>query len=503
MIGCFLSCFVATLLKYFYKGREIENKSRASMSFDSKKEVCASVEKRNAIGLWVKKVVVFKDFHLSLADSEEKKSTPSVRFLPTTISRPDESNCVVFGGKNEELQVRFLDSKSAEAFVGSVQAAMSAAANKQKAKSLPVIDPRNGLKFVDVPAEFASKFANLEKSVLYWFANVKKFGTPSTFTRKMTIEERVGFCSDKAFYMTKQNSEITRCIKIGKIEKLSTNVDVTGNPNDEFFVNIHMNSPDYDLCFSSPQLESLLHCFEAVFAQIHCGKKLPVARVKSLSDVDLKLERPSNFSQTMVVPTSKEQLRKALEEFEKKNGIKFTKTGSAEARRSETASVTSQQAPPPEEPSQSDPLGCFLNAVGCGKYFIPLYKQNVDFDILECMDETDLRTYGISSNQDIQAILKGIQDESLMSSVRTTVSQARSGWAKMTPADPRPAAGAVPTSQAPGETLQQKSSEINLDSDDDVLEVKPQFQVVLDSDDDLDLPPPHQKIAVILDDDDI
>lgn len=469
------------------------------MIFEPKKEYVVAVEKRNTIGLWTRKVLVFKDLVIGLCDSEKDKKSLVAKFVVSAaVQSADDNAIVTFSGTRDELVVRFSSASDADSWVRLCTAALALLRQTRARFGLPVVDPRNGLRFCEVPQEYSAKFVSLEKSVLYWFSPVKKFGTPSKFTRKHSTEERVGFCSDKAFYLTKPNSEITRCIRLSKIKFVTTNSDTS---NEEKFLAIHVHEPDYDLCFSAPTCEQLIHCIAELIA--HSGQTLIVKHAKSVGEVsDLRLERPTGYTMTLLVPTAKDQLKKALDEYAKKHGIRFTDNGVQAKPVSDSpggvcgsdcgnGSFTADH-------NAADPMACFLRLLGCSRYFMSLYKQNVDMDILECMDETDLRTYGISDDAHIKLILGAVQDATLREKVRLEVSQGRSTWSS--------SAIAVPRLSSPLSTVVQQKVELDL-SDDDIIVEKTSpagvLPIALDSDDDLDMPPKPVKPVIVLDDDDL
>jgi hypothetical protein len=214
-----------------------------------------------------------------------------------------------------------------------------------------------------------------------------------------------------------------------------------------------------------------------------------------MSEADLQLERPSNFTMTMVLPTTKEQLKKALIDFGKKHQISFSAEGiSARVERSdeEPASETKSCGGTPPNRMITDSLECFLASVGCRSRFTQLYTQNVDLDILECMDETDLRTYGITDVEEISRILCGLKDADLMAKVCGDVGMARRDWSSPQKLFDQPNQATAPRPQIILESDDEsdapapKKVEIVLDSDEDELEVgvvRPAVAAMLDDDD--------------------
>ncbi|CUG87864.1 Hypothetical protein, putative [Bodo saltans] len=456
------------------------------MDFVPKKEFTFYVEKKNAIGLWVKKFCVVKDNVLTIYDSEKERGGNAVaRVVFTSVNKVDDS-ILEFKSSKEALALRICE--DGDAMYGICHSA--AAFKRQKIASL-VVDPRFGLQLIDVPQEYISKFANLDKAVLYWFSVVKKFGSPSKFTGKMSVEDRISFCGDKAFYVTKGNGEVTRCVKIQKLKQIVTNV---GLPNvEEQFVVLKFASPEYDVCIASPTLQILISSLQAISYSLN-GVQVDLRLCGQLVDAELQLERPSNFSMTMVLPTTKEQLKKALIDFGKKHQISFSAEGiSARVDHSDPRDAAKEERSnsTPSSKTITDPLESFLTAVGCHSRFTLLYSQNVDLDILECMDETDLRTYGITDVDHISRILDGLRNGDLMAKVCDDVGIARKDWSS-----PRKHIVADQPSLP-------RRPQIILDSDEESDVAPPRkVEIVLDSDED-DVVGERPTAAVILDDDDL
>ncbi len=296
------------------------------------------------------------------------------------------------------------------------------------------------------------------------------------------LEERVAFVSDKAFYLTKPNSEVTRCFKIADIKKLITNAKVRG-PNEELWLVVKMAPPEYDIQIANPNIEALIQCLLAIYTYLTRGKELPVEQQKEPKDA--QLDRPKGFEMVMVIPTTKDQLKKALDVFAAKHGIQFA-DGSAPAAGGAPKAV----APAPAKTAadnkvapRTDPLGAFLLLSGLEQYYAQLYKQNVDLDVIECMDDADIKTFGVANPAHIATIRQNIRNDEFMTRVRNEVQAARSG-AKGWTAPPAPAAGAPPAASAP-------KAPIILDDDDFLPPVpsqKVQMAICLDSDDDLPIP---------------
>lgn len=486
---------------------------KTSMEFIAKKEYTSVVERRNAIGIWSKKFLIFKDCALFLYESEKDRvgGSPVARFIVTSVSKISDDS-LELKGKQDSAVLRFSDCLG---WFSLIQQALGTRQRAKGAASNPVVDPRFGLRLVDVPPELVSKFSNLDRAVLYWFSVVKKFGSPSKFTGNMSVDDRVSFCGDKAFYVTKMNGEVTRCAKIQKLKQIFTNV--TDEDSEGAFVVLQFSPPEYDVCISSPTVHVLVRSLEAIYLTLSGGVQLPVHPCRQISDVELQLGRPSNFTMTMVLPTTKDQLKKALDEYAKKNGIKFSSEGivarnvdsSSVDRSTEKNQLPDSCAKSPEADEKrptTDPMECFLIAVGCHSLFMQLYSQNVDLDILECMDETDLRTYGVTDSRAIERILQGLQNRDVMTKVLEDVGTARKSWAAPSPSKKQ---NDQPMTVSPAPVPPRPVIVLDSDEEGETVEnvAKPKPEIVLDSDDDLDIPlavkPSPATVAVMLDDDDL
>jgi hypothetical protein len=503
-------------------------------------EFTGSLEKKVTFGIWSKKFVTFKGLTLVVSDVENGPAILTLELIG--LSRVEgDTTAMQFNAKGQELVLRGADQRIADYWWDLVTSALvHHKLLKPRSAGLPPIDPRFNLKFAEIPSEFVQRFEKLDKCVLYWFSPVKKYGAVSKLTRRHTVEDRVGCCGDKAFYITKHSSDLTRCIKIVNLKRLYTNYQTKADPKDESFVVLKTNAPDFDLYISSPTVDVLVRCLEALYTYYSKGTPLEVIHTKSIVDVELQLERPANFNQTMLVPTSKEQLKKAFDSYGRKNGIKFTQSGVEAAdplkspslgSASVSSSVNSPKgsfAAPGDDDSPegsaglpaTDPLAVFLSFTGMAHIYLGLYKQSIDLDIMECMDENDIKGFGGVTDAEAARLKKHLGDATLMSNVRAKVEQARTKAKWGAPAEKGQtdggngtAAGKVSSPQVPQAAARPANAPIILDDDDDDLDAlvaqtsmskAPVFEFN-DSDDDLALPPaaaPKPAAPIVLDDDD-
>ena len=522
--------------------------------YDPHLEFTGTLDKKVTFGIWTKKFVTLKGLTLVVSDVEKGPAIATLELQ--ALTRVDgDTTAMQFHAKGQEIILRGSDQRIADYWWDLVtQALVHHKLLKPRSAGLPPIDPRFNLKFAEIPSEFVQKFEKLDKCVLYWFSPVKKFGAVSMITRRHVVEDRVGACGDKAFYITKMNGDLTRCVKILNLKKLYTNVQAKTDPKEENFIVFKALPPDFDLFLASPTVDVLIKVLESLYSYYTKGTSLEVVHIKSIADVELQLERPANFNQTMVVPTSKDQLKKALDAFGKKNGIKFTDSGveAASATGLKSPSLSSAGAASGGTPKGSfagtdlpsaldnaslssnqdsaglpptDPLAVFLSMIGLGRIYLSLYRQSIDLDIMECMDESDMSGFGGVSQQEAASMKASLSDPTFMAKVRAKVDEARKN-AKWTSTSTPSAAGqssgskplaASPAASTPSPKPSVAHMPIILDDDDD-LDVFPAGQLTSstkssvfefnDSDDDLDVapaPPPKKAAAqapINLDDDD-
>lgn len=495
---------------------------------------CGLLERRNAIGIWSSRFVTLtsemQKVEVGVADKEGQP--PTLKIVVTNVARP-EPNLITFISKTaEELTLKAANNDVADEWYAACRGFLEKSGILEpKNAGLPANDPRNGLKFVDIPGGFIANFSNLERAVLYWFDSIKKFGAVNVLTKRHKIEDRVGFLGDKAFYVTRPNSEITRCIKVEKLACLYTNAGTSSLPQgqDPFLV-LKVPHPEYDLCFESAQVLQLVKGLKAVYRQVTRGKDLRVCNVSSYSEaaVALQLERPDAYEMTMVVPSTKKQLRRGLEKYYQQRGLPMpTAQPSPDRPRSSPTPTDGNGGSSPASVAQkdeeaervpavpmTDPLGCFLTLVGLPHLYLTLYKQHLDLDLLDCLDETDFKNFGVTEDADIDTIRSKCSDAEFLSEVHKTVEDARKGgsWGAKAPA----AVAVTPTPPNPSPVApssrpqQQQSMEVTLSDDDDLADLMPASAargINLDSDDDLPVapasPPPAAAATIDLDDDDL
>lgn len=497
--------------------------------------ISGALEKRNAIGIWSSKWVEVGSTGQRLTIRDKEGAPVTQTFEIVNVCRSDALT-LLFQGKTDELSLRAPSNDVSDDWYESVRDAL--VDNKIIPHfnfGLPYEDPRNGLTFCEIPPEFHIKFKDLKRSVLYWFGSVTKYGNTNALTGKPKIEERICFLGDKAFYVTRPNSEITRCIKVERLVGLFTNLGSKSLQDKSPFIVLKLDSQgEYDLVFEAKNILPLIRALKVLFRFNSKDKsaQLKVTTVPRYDDplVAIRLHRPPDFEMVTVIPSSKIELRKRLAVHYKQKGItpppierrprKPRNVPTSTERHPSTlfesrqpviaapnpsppqgdAVATGSESAQTEKPDQSeipntDPLAVYLILLGVPQYYFLLYKQQLDLDLLECMDESDFRNFGVADPTHISLIVTKLQDEPFMSEVQSTVEANRkdANW------NSKPSKG--------------HGSIISLsDDDDDLPVVAPSAQtttsraaiVLDDSDDDVKVesPKPPPKMVINLSDDD-
>lgn len=450
-----------------------------------------TLEKKNALGIWTKKYVSFTGTVMSI--SEKQGDEPTQKIDIGNVLRGGEINdplvlvVATHGKSDEKTPFKAENADKAGWWYDLLRSAVEAT-ERQKPRNagLPDVDPRHGLAFAEIPPQFLAKFSQLDNAVLYWFSPVKKYGAKSMMGRHST-EDRLTFITDKCLFVTKPDSEVTRCMRVTLMTSLATNVDIVAKENskDEVFLIVKMKEPDYDLYIASAEMPKLIRVLTILYKHLTKGRELPVLQVKTptAEGVNMQLTRKGNFEMKVVVPLQKDALKQALDQFAAERGIVFNKSGQvrkAKTAEEQAASAASKTAASgggaaggatgagakQDKKRKLEPLDRFLGGLQLGKYADLLRKQQVDLDVLECMEEVeDFKNFGVKEMADIQLILKKLKDTDFMDKCRSAVKD-----------EPAPAAAVAatpsgaPASKAAGGGAPAGGGKSVLDdSDDDLL----------------------------------
>lgn len=390
---------------------------------------------------------------------------------------------------------------------------------------LPPVDPRQNLPFAQIPLTHLLKFGLLEKAIIYSFTLVRYYDASSSVAP--SCPDGVVVVGDKVLYMFRPNADVLRCTQLTNIQKIFYT-------KDKDLLGIVVNPPEADIILQcSEGLEQLKHVLSVQYRAMTQGKHLPVtpmeegkleqlgAKLRSKPDEGYKLEVAS--------PTAKGRLKNALDQYEKQEGVKFdpsthrARKSQGEKRQNSVGLPSGASSPGGPELDASIPLVRLLQRLELAQYAGQLLKQHVDLDVLQCMDLTDLETFGVRNREHGQKILDAANNPAIVSAVN-------SGSAAPATTSPAPPVTAAPstaptTSTTAGASPNARPPAITLSDDEDDLDAMMQSQasprsqkpvIVLDDDDDdddLDLLPPVSAAspakpaaaaaAIVLDDDDI
>ncbi|RNF15132.1 uncharacterized protein Tco025E_05602 [Trypanosoma conorhini] len=357
---------------------------------------------------------------------------------------------------------------------------------------LPFIDPRTSLPFAQVPLEHLFRFAVLEKAVIHFFATVTLV-TATTGKESHPARHHL-VVGDKAIYIFTHNATILYCSLISHIRRIYQGPEAT-------FFAVHVKSPEPDIVvkdFSGgTQVASIL----ARLFSVTTGKSLsvmpinvPTAEVLAESQ-QLRLSGDEGYKLHVVSPTTKMRLRQVIDANRDGAGA-GSNNGLNTNGEDRTPAVDKSLLTEAATPGPADPLTALLLTIGLSEYAPRLLSQHVDLDVLQCMDVSDLMTFGVSDATHCRKILDA-------ASQLDTASPAVGTDAALDTLTPK---AAYPTGKAAvGVTLSDD------DDDDDIhLPLPPRMELTLDDDSDEELlppAPPPVKVAgppaIVLDDDDL
>ena len=508
-------------------------------------ELHGTLEKKGKLGMWSSRYVSFNASKLSFAVAESKKG-PSVfacNLRGVQTGGEGEHTTLTFFGNNdgEHISLRAGTPAIAGQWYEAIYSALEAAGSvKPRNAGLPKKDPRFGVPFLSkIPQEYVTRFTKLEHAVLYWFQPVKSYLLTSMLSKKPSLEDRISFVSDRALYVTQLDSSVTHCIKIENIQRIFTNVQLT--KDGPHFVVIKL--PEQDIHLQAAHIGRLINALNAIYNYRHEGvKELDIRPSEDALDGAVKLNVGNEVKMSMIIPTPKPSLKKALDEFAQKHGITFEETPSPSPDRTKKKSDSEKKAKEADTKSagpkgrpvgsaalpKTDPMACFLIAIGYPEYYTALRDGGIDIDLLEMMDEDDLSNFGMKDRYLREKVRLLIEDPEIMEDARAEAEAAQKGekWDRPARAQlPKSTGGEVEPVTSGTDFISSTSANQDLtsptgarspiqlldsdldDSDDDLLlppAKKP--SIMLDSDDDLDLAATasfiKNKQPIILDDDD-
>ncbi|ORC91521.1 uncharacterized protein TM35_000051170 [Trypanosoma theileri] len=355
---------------------------------------------------------------------------------------------------------------------------------------LPPVDPRTNVAFAQVPLEYLFKFAVLEKAVIHFFASVTLV-TPLV-KKDSQPGQHILVVGDKAIYIFNQGALIMYCSLISHIRKIHHGADAT-------FFAIQIKSPAPDIVvkdFSEGvQLASIL----SRLFQVTTGKRLNIMPINVptaellVDSQQLRLSGDEGYKLKAVPPSTKMRLRQAIDaNREATGGVSNENEIQQPQDMGEVAGALDNT-----DIDSADPLTKLLHRIGLPQYGPTLLSQHVDLDVLQCMDASDLMTFGVTNESHCHKILNAALN-SEMDDLNITNE-------KLTASTAPAVSTTIPQKSGVGVTLSDDDDDFDLvippprqggvvlddDSDEDPLASKPAARgaanpaIIIDDDDDL------------------
>eukprot|EP00759_Apiculatamorpha_spiralis_P005750 PhF_6_TR13415/c0_g1_i3/m.21370 len=513
-------------------------------------EKCAKTTK-----FWSKKFWKLQGLQLSYKDSEKdekyKQSIEIAKLSRTAEKEGGDLYGIIIeaapavgsssSGKDQKVEKWYVRVADTELFTEVHKLLVAALVHWGKLEDpsygLPAADPRTNLPFVDVPLEHLMRFALLGKAVMHYFGEVTEKFVPAKKAKPFVTDRRVVVVSDKNLYVCKNTSDITRCIKITDIQQIYYHPPAVG-------IQVEHGSNEFDVFFTDmANIELFIKSVATLFTYLTHGKILPVSSFPSVGSIDaeMHLGRPEGYQMQLALPTSKKNLKKALDVFAQKvrqmlaDGqldaataannplvLQYLQQMQQQQGGSGGVSLLPTLAPPSNIP-KTNPVGLFLIHLKLDRLYHVLTSRKVDWDVLHFVELPDLEAFGVSDPADRATIMNAIHNTEFMEQVERQANE----YAKQVNSSvgggggagdvvqlsvTQPAATTTMTPTKPVDTRKP----IILDDDDDILAAttkggppKPKPKISLDDDDDdIILPPkgaatvPVAKKPIALDDDD-
>lgn len=357
---------------------------------------------------------------------------------------------------------------------------------------LPPVDPLTKLPFAQVPLEHLFTFALLERAVIYFFDTV------TLLTSTVGKDHRPGrqrlVVGDKAVYVFDQKAAVLCCCRISKIDSIYYSPDAT-------FFAIGLQPPASDIVMKdvncSVQLASILNTLFLVTTSRELKVipiNVPTAEVLVESQ-QLRLDAAEGYKLQLIPPTNKARLCQKIDAGCDEIGDEINgkvNNFTEKPKQHEEGMGDELTAGKFNDLEGNEPLVSLLCRIGLAEYASLLLSQHVDLDVLQCMDASDLMTFGIKSEEHCKKILDAVlnMDADILEKIDCDESSLVF--------TSRPAVNAIATEKI---TLS--------DDDDDIcLPNQPRKAVVLDDDSDDELLPSLPaavntvKPPIVIDDDD-
>lgn len=358
------------------------------------------------------------------------------------------------------------------------------------------LDPRCDLPLANVPPQFLFRFSLLEKAIMYYFGLVSVVKTTSIpepgvapAPNSLMYGDYILVLCDKSLYLFNVSADVIRCAPISGLQSIYAGDKCIG---------LKLQHPQHDILFRTEQAVQIIDILRRTVS-VATGSDIDVDLSEEtpegmLTTTDLRLRAYEGYALSVNAPTPKAKLKHALEVYERQTGQKFV-YGSAQ----NPAQVQKQQQHKAEDMDIEDPMAALLMRLKLNQYIVVMQRQHLDLDVLQCMEEADLQSFGITDSEHRRMILDAARNGA--DSVVQAHAGGGGGGGGGGDDDDDLDIPKKPLAKDDSIALQARKPALVLDDSDDdiIIHMSNKKKVVLDDDDDIVLP---KKSGLVLDDSD-
>lgn len=356
---------------------------------------------------------------------------------------------------------------------------------------LPSSDPRCDLPLVTVPTEHLFRFSLLDKAIMYYFGTIrllKPASVDDAAGKGLQFSDHILVLCDKNNYIFNFAADVIRCFPVASLEVIRAGDKCIG---------LKLQHPQHDVLFRTEQAVQIIDILRRT-VNVATGSDIDVDLSEETPEAiapTMNLKAYDGFQLTVSAPTPKQKLKHALDVYERQTGQKFV-YGSAQ----NPAQVQGKNAHhTADQMDVEDPMCALLMRLQLKQYIVLMQRQHLDLDVLRCMEEADLQSFGITDAEHRHMIITAVRDGA------DAVVPAGSGAydddddvdgtnarnrAESLPVAPRRAVIILDSDEdddVPMPALSAKK--VQLDDDDDVIVLPKKNVVIDDSDEDLPIKP--------------
>jgi hypothetical protein len=177
------------------------------------------------------------------------------------------------------------------------------------------IDPRTKLRIQNVPAESRVSFAELQDAVIHVFEPCTKITSRGDYLPRVLI------ITDQTFFLCTNEGTVKRCFMVDQISLLSARTENKWR----MFLGITVPM-EYDVLiklYSAIDRDRVIKVIRTVYRRL-ARDRLPVDEVKVTKlEAGFNMKKPPTYRLTVIPQRTKEQLRQALEAFEKEEEVQM------------------------------------------------------------------------------------------------------------------------------------------------------------------------------------